>query len=95
MTAIVVGASSGLGRALPLELARSGKPLLLIASATLGPSVKGNVPSDASGTIVPCCHRNWWPPLDAVILLCPITWPRLLASLTLLWVSPGTTPTKR
>ncbi|HQV73452.1 MAG: SDR family NAD(P)-dependent oxidoreductase [Dokdonella sp.] len=32
MTAIVVGASSGLGRALALELARSGKPLLLIAS---------------------------------------------------------------
>lgn len=32
MTAIVVGASSGLGRALALELARHGKPLLLIAS---------------------------------------------------------------
>ncbi len=32
MTAIVVGASSGLGRALALELARNGKPLLLIAS---------------------------------------------------------------
>lgn len=32
MTAIVVGASSGLGRALALELAGNGKPLLLIAS---------------------------------------------------------------
>ncbi len=32
MTAIVVGASSGLGRALSVELARNGHPLLLIAS---------------------------------------------------------------
>ena len=32
MTAIIVGASSGLGRALALELARNGKPLLLVAS---------------------------------------------------------------
>lgn len=32
MTAIVVGASSGLGRALCTELARKGQPLLLIAS---------------------------------------------------------------
>ncbi|HET9031399.1 MAG TPA: SDR family NAD(P)-dependent oxidoreductase [Dokdonella sp.] len=32
MTAIVVGASSGLGRALSLELARTGQALLLIAS---------------------------------------------------------------
>ncbi len=32
MTAIVVGASSGLGRALSEELARTGHPLLLIAS---------------------------------------------------------------
>ncbi|HEV8240579.1 MAG TPA: SDR family NAD(P)-dependent oxidoreductase [Thermoanaerobaculia bacterium] len=32
MTAVVVGASAGLGRALAVELARSGRPLLLVAS---------------------------------------------------------------
>lgn len=32
MSAIIVGASSGLGRALSIEMARSGHPLLLIAS---------------------------------------------------------------